>query len=66
MKLHGVLKLIAQYYNKIININKDLLIKIYIRGTISRKSAIAFLIIKVYIIKDLKANLLISIDILVL
>ena len=58
--------LIKNINNKIININKYIIIIIYIRNTFNRQSKTIYFIIKIYIIDDLKANIFININILIL
>lgn len=55
-----VLILVYSIRNKIIKINKYTLIRIYILGTINRITSKALIIIEVYIVNNLKVNLLIN------
>ena len=50
--------------NKILNLNKYIIITIYMNDIINDIFKIIFLIIKVYLVKDLKINILINIDII--
>jgi len=56
----SLLILVRGVGNKVVKTDKYIIVKIYIRGSITENPIIVAIIIKVYLINNLKANLLIG------
>ncbi len=56
----SLLILIRGVGNKVVKTNKYIIIKIYIRGSIIENPIIVAIIIEIYLINNLKANLLVG------